>query len=117
MPAITDNKYGQLIISNEVFTRLVGLAVTGCYGVIGMSYKSKTDGIVSLLKKDALEKGVTVWMEDRLLYVELHIMVEYGVNLPAVCESIISRVRYEIETATEFEVGAVKVCVDAIRAD
>lgn len=112
-----ENSYGDIEIGTDVFARLVGSAATGSYGVVGMANRSKTDGIVRLLKKDAMDKGVKVAIEDDEVVVDLHIMVEYGINIPAICESIISRVRYFVENSTGFAVRKVTVHVDGIRVD
>ena len=117
MIAKIENERGTIEIAPEVFANLVGMAATGCYGVVGMANKSKTDGIVRLLKKEALDKGVKVTVGEGEVLVDLHIIVEYGINIRAVSQSIISRVKYFIESATGFTASAVNVFVDGIRVD
>ena len=53
--------------------------------------------------------------EDGSVSVELHIIVENGVNLVAVSRSIMSEVRYTVSRMTGFEVRNVDVCVDSMR--
>ncbi len=115
MTASIDNKYGRIGISASVFALLAGMAASSCYGVVGMANRSVADGFVSLLRRDALDKGILVKLSDQTVHIEMHIMVEYGVNIPVICNSITNNVRYAIESATEFEVASVRVCVDAIR--
>jgi uncharacterized alkaline shock family protein YloU len=43
---------------------------------------------------------------------KLHIIVEHGVNITAVCQSIISQVRYLVGEYTGATIRDVKVCVD-----
>ena len=45
------NDLGEIRISSEVFTTVTGCAATNCYGVKGMAVRSKTDGLVHLLKR------------------------------------------------------------------
>ena len=116
MQVTIENKYGIIQISTEVLGNLVGYAATACFGVVGMANKNKTDGIVSLLRRDALDKGVKVTVEEDRLVVDLHIMVEYGVNIPAISRSIINRVKYYVKTTTGLEIKTVNVCVDGRRA-
>ena len=107
---------GLIIISNEVFTNITGAAATNCYGVKGMAVRSKTDGLVHLLKRESMAKGVKVYYnEDGTVSIELHIIVENGVNLMAVCHSIMSEVRYVVSKTTGVEVKSVDVCVDSMR--
>ena len=46
---------------------------------------------------------------------ELHIIVDNGVNLTAVCRSIMSEVRYVVSSTTGVEVKSVDVFVDSMR--
>lgn len=87
------NDLGEIRISSEVFTAITGSAATNCYGVKGMAVRSTTDGLVHLLKRESMAKGVKVYYnEDGTVSIELHIIVENGVNLMAVCRSIMSEV-------------------------
>ena len=107
---------GEIRISSEVFTNITGAAATNCYGVKGMAVRSATDGLVHLLKRESMAKGVKVYYnEDSTVSIELHIIVENGVNLMAVCRSIMSEVRYVVSKTTGVTVKAVDVCVDSMR--
>lgn len=107
---------GNIRISTEVFTTITGLAATNCFGVKGMAVRGVSDGLIHLLKKEAVGKGVRVICndEDDCLSIELHIIVENGVNIPTVCSSIISEVKYVVEKVTGVKVAEVNVCVDSM---
>lgn len=110
------NELGEIRISSDVFTAITGCAATNCYGVKGMAVRSTTDGLVHLLKRESMAKGVKVYYnEDGTVSIELHIIVENGVNLMAVCRSIMSEVRYVVSTTTGVKVASVDVCVDSMR--
>ena len=53
-------KKGTISISDAVFTNITGNAATNCFGVKGMAFRSMTDGLVHLLRKEAMSKGVLV---------------------------------------------------------
>ena len=110
------NDLGEICISSEVFTAVTGSAATNCYGVKGMAVRSKTDGLVHLLKRESMAKGVKVFYnsDDDSVSIELHIIVDNGVNLTAVCRSIMSEVRYVVTNATGVAVRSVDVCVDSM---
>ena len=104
---------GEITISSDVFTNITGAAATNCYGVKGMAMRSKTDGLVHLLRRESMGKGVKVtYNEDSSI--ELHIMVDNGVNLMAVSRSIMSEVRYIVSRTTGAEVRSVDVCIDSM---
>ena len=112
------NDLGEIRISGEVFTAITGSAATNCYGVKGMAVRSKTDGLVHLLRREAMSKGVKVaFCEDGSIIIDLHIMVDRGVNIAAIGESIISEVKYNVTKSTGTPVKAVNVYVDSITVD
>ena len=108
--------HGVLQIAGDVFTAISGYAATNCFGVKGMASRSVQDGLVRLLKRDSLSKGVKITYPPGgdSIGVHLRIVVEHGVNIPAVCRSIMSEVRYHVEKATGVRVQAVNVYIDSI---
>ena len=105
----------EILISRDVFTNITGAAATNCYGVKGMAVRSKTDGLVHLLRRESMSKGVKVtYHEDSSVSIELHIIVDNGVNLMAISRSIMNRVKYYVSRFTGAEVRSVDVCVDSM---
>ena len=106
---------GIITISSEVFTNITGAAATNCYGVKGMAIRSATDGLVHLLRRESMAKGVKVTTnEDSTISLELHIIVENGVNLMAISRAIMERVKYDVSRTTGVEVKNVDVFVDSM---
>lgn len=106
---------GEIAISSAVFSNIAGAAATNCFGVKGMAYRSMTDGLVHLLRRSAMSKGVKVtYHDDNTISIELHIVVEHGVNITAACRSIMNEVRYVVQQNTGIIVQSVDVCVDFI---
>ena len=65
-----------------------------------------------------MAKGVLVRVnEDESISIELHIVIDQGVNIPALGASIISEVRYIVSKQTETEVRDVDVVIDSIVID
>jgi uncharacterized alkaline shock family protein YloU len=113
-----DLEKGFLDISTDVITMISGYATTECFGVKGMAPASVGDGIVRLLKKESLSRGVRVTAGDNeSVTIELHIIVRHGVNISTVCRSIMDRVRYVVENLTGIKVKNVDICVDSIMSD
>ena len=106
---------GEITISDAVFTTITGAAATNCFGVKGMAYRSMTDGLVHLLRREAMSKGVRIIPhEEGDISIELHIVVEHGVNIAAVCRSIINQVRYMVSENTGASIRSIDVCVDSM---
>ena len=110
-----NNENGNVIVSTNVYTDIAGTAATNCFGVKGMAARSVKDGVYHLLRKESMSKGVRVdFHEDGSISIDLHIMVDAGVNMGAVGDSIISEVRYVVTKTTGTKVRAVNVFVDSI---
>lgn len=109
---------GAIAVDSSVYTNIAGAAASNCFGVKGMAVRSVTDGLVHLLKKEAMSKGVRVsFHEDQTISIDLHIVIVHGVNISAVGTAIIDEVRYIVTKTTGVEVKAVNVYVDSITVD
>lgn len=110
-----NNERGEVLVSNNVYTDIAGTAASNCFGVKGMAARSVTDGVYHLLRKESVSKGVQVHQhDDGSVSIDLHIIVDNGVNLTAVANSIISEVRYVVTKSTGTEVRAVNVYIDSM---
>jgi uncharacterized alkaline shock family protein YloU len=106
---------GLIAVDSDVYTNIAGHAATNCFGVKGMAARSVADGVYHLLRKESMSKGVRVeFHEDGTISIDLHIIVDNGVNLNAVGASIISEVRYVVAKCTGTEVRAVNVYIDSM---
>ena len=113
-----ENEFGSIAVSNSVYTKIAGNAATNCFGVKGMAIRSVSDGLVHLLRRESMAKGVLVKTnEDGTLSIDLHIMIDQGVNIPALGQSIVSEVRYMVSKQAETEVQDVNVIIDSMMLD
>lgn len=111
------NQFGRIEISQEYFSNLVGKAASECFGVAGM-ISSPTQGLFQAISgKTEPSQGVHVRAVGGKLAVDLHISVIYGMNISAIVKSIVHRVRYTIEQATNLEVAKVNVFVDSMKTE
>ena len=106
---------GSVNVNSSVYTEIVGTAATNCFGVKGMAARSVKDGVYHLLRKESVGKGVNIeFHEDGSISVDLHIMVDHGVNINALGASIIEQVIYWVKHHTGTDVRAVNVYVDSV---
>ena len=110
-----NNENGTVCVSTSVYTDIAGTAASNCFGVKGMAARSVKDGVYHLLRKESMSKGVKVLVnDDDTITIDLHIMVDNGVNLATLGSSIISQVRYEVTKYTGTQVRAVNVYIDSM---
>ncbi len=111
----TETGLGRLVLSEEAIATIAGAAATECYGVVGMAGRKMTDGIAELLGKENLSRGVSVSVEGDDVYVDLLIIVGYGVRISEVARMVVDKVRYTLENVTGLNVKKVTVNVQGVR--
>jgi len=110
-----NTEFGQIVIDEEVIAKYAGMNALECFGIVGMASVSKRDGLVKLLKRDNLSKGVHVSIHDNRIEIDFHIIVVYGVSIATVTENLIENVKYKVETMTDMTVDKINVYVEGVR--
>lgn len=110
-----DNDMGKILVDEDVLAKYAGSAAVECFGVVGMASVNMKDGIVKLLKKDNIRHGVNVSISDNKLYIEMHIIVAYGVSIMTVAQNLVDNVKYKVEEFTGMEVGKIIICVEDVK--
>ncbi|MCQ2506927.1 MAG: Asp23/Gls24 family envelope stress response protein [Lachnospiraceae bacterium] len=115
MKASIDMNKGNVVIENDVIAKCAGLKAVECFGIAGMATINVKDGLAKLLRRDSLNRGVNVRVEDNLVYIDLHVIISYGVNVNAVGANLKSNVKYEVERITGLRVAEVNVFIEGVR--
>jgi len=108
---------GGIFIDDQVIATIAGNTCLECYGIVATCSKRATDGIVEIFKGENLTRGVKVQLKESSAIVNLYIIVEYGISIAAVANSVIESVKYHIENQTGVTVEAVNVTVEGIRVE
>lgn len=107
---------GTVTFSKQYLTKLIGQAVTSCFGVAGMMPNSRRQRLFGVFyRKERLKKGITVTGNADHINVVIHIVVAYGMNINAIAKSIVHKVKYVVAKTTGIEVRKVTVKVDGIK--
>ena len=111
-----ENSTGIIVVDEAVIYNIVSSAATKCFGVAGMVPGSNKQRLFRFFsKKDLLDQGIVVSGSMEHFDVELHIMVVYGMNINAIAQSIVHKVKYTVKDLTGIEVKKVTVKVDGIK--
>ena len=62
-----------------------------------------------------ISRGIKVSTLDNGIVIDMGIIVEYGVNINAICDSIINNVEYKLEHNTGLKVNKINVQVESVR--
>ena len=107
---------GIITIDPEVIAKYAGTVAVECFGIVGMATVSMKDGLVHLLKKESLTRGITVAISDENhISINFHIVVAYGVSISAVTENLISNVKYKVEEFSGMPVDKINIYIEGVR--
>lgn len=107
---------GEITVNPDVIAKYAGTTAVECFGIVGMAAVSMTDGLVKLLKRDSLAKGINVAIdEDNGITLSFHVIISYGVNIPSVADNLVSNVKYKVESYTGMEVKKINIFVEGVR--
>ncbi|WIF94595.1 Asp23/Gls24 family envelope stress response protein [Caminicella sporogenes] len=110
-----ENEYGYIYINSEVISSIAGAAAMECYGLVGMASKSAAGGIVKLLKRENLSKGVKVHIEENYVIIDLFVIVQFGTKISVVAQNIIDKVKYSVEEQIGLKVKKININIEGVR--
>lgn len=98
---------GRITISTDAIVRIVGETVRECYGVVAMAGRKWLP--------DRPTRGIEIGGDGDGVTIDLHVVVEYGLNLAEVASTVRNRVGYEVNRLTGLPVRTVEVHIDDVR--
>lgn len=107
---------GTVSINTEVIATYAGSVAVECFGIVGMAAVNMTDGLVKLLKRDYLTRGINVEVdEENKITIDFHVIVSYGVSISTVSDNLIETVKYKVEEFTGMEISKINIYVEGVR--
>lgn len=111
---MTTEYQGEIVIAPRVLEVITGIAAAKVEGVHSLHNKRVAD----TWSKTSLNKGVYLQTdEEGKVTADIHVYLEYGVNVPAVSMDIQRAVKTAIFNYAEVEVTAVNIHVNGIVPD
>lgn len=108
---MTEPIAGTLSVSNEVIADIAGYAAMSCYGVVGMAEQMQGAESVRLLPGQRLRKGVLVTTAESGLTVDLHVVLEAGVNMRSVSDNLSSSVAFTLSEIAQIDPASLKIAI------
>ena len=111
------NENGAIKIANEV---VMAIAVQALEEIKGVSIAvSIADGIVDKLRKKASGKGINIYTDEEtgLTDIDVHVNVEYGLNVLEISWAVQEAVKRNITSMTDVNVGKINVFVDGLTVE
>lgn len=111
---MTTEYQGEIVIAPRVLEVITGIAAAKVEGVHSLQNKRVAD----TWSKTSLNKGVYLQTdEEGKVTADIHVYLEYGVNVPAVSMDIQRAVKTAIFNYAEVQVNAVNIHVNGIVPD
>ena len=112
--SVRDDKLGRIKVSPAAIAALVTEAVKECYGVVGMSSRSRLDDLAGSLHRSA-RRGVDISEGDNGVIVDVYVVVEYGTRISEVAAGVTRRIHFSLTKTAGIPVQAVNVHVRGLR--
>ena len=108
-----EEAFGTVKIADDVVAMIAALAATEVEGVAAMNGNVAKE-LLSKVGVKGLARGVKVDILNQKVKVTLAVIMEYGFNIPATCQSVQNKVKNAIENMTGLEVTDVNIRIAGI---
>lgn len=108
---VATTELGRISVSSDAVAQIVGHVAQESYGVVGMAGRR----FPRLRGRARVTDGIDVKSNGGALDIDVHIVIEHGLNLAEVASGLRSRVAYEVERQTGLDVASVEVRVEDVR--
>ena len=115
MSVHTTNAYGRITITDDAIAQVAGFNALECYGVMDLVSQRLSDNISELFRRHPVGRGVKIAANGDRIFVDLYVVLKYGVSIEAVAESLKKSVRYGVESFTGMLVNSINVNVVGVK--
>ena len=115
MSVNTSNAYGKISISDLAIAKVASYATMESYGIVKTVARRFTDSLAEFMKKEVGGRGVRVTTSGNRIYIDVYVVVKYGVSINAVAESLKEAIKYKVEYFTGMIVDTVNVNVIGVK--
>jgi uncharacterized alkaline shock family protein YloU len=98
---------GRISIAGDAISHIVAETVRESYGVVGMAGPKWLPARAT--------RGIEIGRDGDAVTIDVHVVVEYGLNLAEVASTLRNRVGYDVERLTGLRVRAVEVHIEDVR--
>ncbi len=115
MSVTTKNSHGKISISDESIAKVAASVAMECYGVVELVSRGFTDVLREFIRRNSGTRGVKVTTVGDRIYIDIYVVLKYGVSITAVAESLKESVKYRVENFTGMLVDTVNVNIVGVK--
>lgn len=114
----TDDGFGTAIISESAIKKIAAIALNDIQGVSLLNENKNIAKIQELISKNhQTTKGIHIKIDGNDLRVSINVMVEYGVEIPVLIQTVQEKIKASIENMTGLNVISVNVRVPEVKIE
>jgi uncharacterized alkaline shock family protein YloU len=110
---IDEQEHGHVKIADDVVGTIASIAAAEISGVNGLNGGIAGD-LAEMFGKKNLTRGVKVNIEERAVFIDLNIIVDFGIKIPEVSWQIQESVKNAVESMTGLDVKEVNIHVTGV---
>ena len=115
MAVKTSNASGNISISDQAIAKVTSHAALDCYGIVELVSRRFTDSLFELFGKSTGAKGVKVVTSGDRIFIDVYVIIKFGVSISAVADSLKQSIKYNVEKSTGMIVGTVNVNITGVK--
>ena len=115
MSVSTSNVFGKISISDQAIAKVAKNAALECYGIVDTVSRKLTESISELIKKQTDGRGIKVVTSGDRIFIDVNVIIKYGVSINAVGESLKESIKYSVERYTGMIVDTVNVNIIGVK--
>ena len=116
MALYTSNLYGKILVTDEAVRTVVGATALESYGIYGLhGWDAEQPSKKKHPNEKAFKRAVRVDARENRIYIEVNVVLKYGVSVDAVTESLRSAIKYNVELFTGMHVEVININVLGIK--
>ncbi len=115
MAVRTSNAYGKISISDNAIAKVTAYASLECYGIVEMVSRKLSESLFELLNWDRGAKGVKITTNGDRIFIDVYVIIKFGVSISAVADSLRDAIKYKVEKFTGMVVDTVNVNITGVK--
>lgn len=108
-----DASLGTVQVADEVVAVIAGLAATEVDGVDSVAGNISAE-IMSKAGVKNLSRGVKIDIKDRVVSVDVSLVMKYGFNIPETCSKVQEKIKATVENMTGLKVENVNIRITGV---
>ncbi len=115
MSVKTNNIYGKITISNRTIGKFVSHVAMDCYGIVEVVPNNFVESVMGFFRFGSSTRGVKVKGNGDRMFIDISVIVKYGVSIKAVVEALKESIKYKVERFTGMICDTIDVKVIGVK--